>query len=72
MGLLIPKSFWFLTDWHEILSIQMQQFKTLDKTAARKRINREPNDLKLPISLYRSICVKMCRLRRFRKRFMTV
>ena len=38
MGLLIPKSFWFLTDWKEILSIQIQQFKTLDKTAARKRI----------------------------------
>ncbi|MEC8694771.1 MAG: hypothetical protein VXX88_06360 [Pseudomonadota bacterium] len=38
MGLLIPKSFWFLTDWNEILSIQIQQFKTLDKTAARKRI----------------------------------
>ena len=38
MGLLIPKSFWFLTDWNEIRSIQIQQFKTLDKTAARKRI----------------------------------
>ena len=38
MGLLIPKSFWFLSDWNEILSIQIQQFKTLDKTAARKRI----------------------------------
>ena len=38
MGSLIPKSSRCPTDWNEILSIQMQQFKTLDKTAARQRI----------------------------------
>ncbi|MDC3032383.1 hypothetical protein OA249_00275 [Litorivicinus sp.] len=38
MRLLIAKSFRSLTDWNEILSIQIQQFKTLDKTAARRRI----------------------------------
>ena len=37
MGLLIPKSFWFLTIGRDPLN-QIQQFKTLDKTAARKRI----------------------------------
>ena len=38
MGSLIAKSFRCPTDRDEILSIQIQQFKTLDKTAARQRI----------------------------------
>ena len=38
MRLLIAKSFRSLTDWNEILSIQIQQLGTLDKTAARRRI----------------------------------
>ncbi|MEC8694345.1 MAG: hypothetical protein VXX88_04170 [Pseudomonadota bacterium] len=38
MGSLKAKSSRCPTDWHGILSIQMQQFKTLDKTAARQRI----------------------------------
>ena len=38
MGSLIAKAFRCPTDQDEILSIQIQAFKTLDKTAARKRI----------------------------------
>ena len=38
MGSLIAKAFRCPTDQDEILSIQIQQFKTLDKTAARQRI----------------------------------
>jgi hypothetical protein len=38
MGSLIAKSFRCPTDRDEILSIQIQQFKTLDKTVARQRI----------------------------------
>ncbi len=38
MGSLIAKSFRCPTDRDEILSIQIQRFKTLDKTAARQRI----------------------------------
>ena len=38
MGSLIAKAFRRPTDQDEILSIQIQQFKTLDNTAARQRI----------------------------------
>ena len=38
MGLLIAKAFRCPTDQGEILSSQIQQFKTLDKIAARQRI----------------------------------
>ena len=38
MGSLIAKAFRCPTDQDEILSIQIQRFKTLDKTAARQRI----------------------------------
>ena len=38
MRSLIAKSFRSLTDWNEILSIQIQQLETLDKKAARRGI----------------------------------
>ena len=38
IGSLIAKSSRCPTDWNGILSIQIEQIKTLDKTAARQRI----------------------------------
>ena len=38
MGSLVAKSYRRPTDWNRILSIQIQQFKTCDKTTARQRI----------------------------------